>query len=96
MEEKYQLTKIRKEIFLTDNSKFLQSSGLMGEKIYHPEDMTRRFPHGRYIIASVNDAKEMNEQLIKLGIPGEKILICDDEEFFLRRIFVKAGKYGES
>ena len=86
----------RKEIFLTDNSKFLQSSGLMGEKIYHPEDMTRRFPHGRYIIASVNDAKEMNEQLIKLGIPGEKILICDDEEFFLRRIFVKAGKYGES
>ena len=38
----------------------------------------------------------LNEQLIKLGIPGEKILICDDEEFFLRRIFVKAGKYGES
>ncbi len=37
----------------------------------------------------------MKEQLLGLGIPEGNILICDNEEFFLRKIFVKAGSWVE-
>ena len=51
------------------------------------------YPNGRYIIANISHAQEMRKQLLELGIQSRDILICDDEEFFLRKIFVKAGQY---
>lgn len=85
----------KKEVLLMDNSSFLQENGQMGKTVYKPEEITAQFPCERYIIASVGHAKEMKEQLLRLGVQSGKILICDNEEFFLRKIFVKAGQYIE-
>ncbi|MEY8411165.1 glycosyltransferase [Lachnospiraceae bacterium 62-26] len=84
-----------KEVLLMDNNKSLQKKGLSGEIVYRPEELTACFPQGRYIIANISHAMEMKSQLMKFGIPSENILICDDEEFFLRRIFAKARQYIE-
>lgn len=82
-----------KEIIIIDNSKELQKNGLMGKVVYRPEDIAISFPHGKYIIANAVYGTEMREQLLWLGIQRENILICDNEMFFLRRIFAKAGQY---
>ena len=84
-----------KEVLFMDNSTLLQMDGLTGNKVYKPEEITLRYPHEEYIIASISHAIEMKKQLLSLGIQEEHILICDNEEFFLRNIFVKAGQYIE-
>lgn len=81
-----------KEVLLTDNSGVLQRDGLLGQVVHKPEDLATWFPNGRYIIANVRHAAEMQGQLLALGIRRENILICDDEDFFLRKIFVNEGQ----
>lgn len=82
-----------KDILLADNSMFLQKRGLMGRTVYSPRHLALRFPQGIYIIASAVHAAEMKDQLLGLGIQEGNILICENEEFFLRKIFAEAGKY---
>ncbi len=82
----------KKEVLLMDNNRRLQQNGLAGKRVYKPEELTVKFPHGKYIIANISHAREMKEQLLELEIRRENILICDNEEFFLRKIFVKAGQ----
>ncbi|MEY8410797.1 glycosyltransferase family 2 protein [Lachnospiraceae bacterium 62-26] len=82
-----------KKVLLMDNSVLLQQNGLKGDKVYKPERLASCYPNGRYIIANISHAQEMRKQLLELGIQSRDILICDDEEFFLRKIFVKAGQY---
>lgn len=86
----------KKEVLLMDNSSLLQKNGLMGKTVYKPENLISRFPEGRYIIANFRHSTEMKEQLIQMGIPEGNIIICDNEEFFLRKIFVKVGQYIEN
>ncbi len=79
----------KKEVLLTDNSEWLQTMGFMGEKVYHPEEAVKKFPHGNYIVANITYAEQMRTQLFKLGIQRENVFLCDNEDFFLRKIFVK-------
>lgn len=84
------LKKCKKEVLLIDNSKLLQEIGFMGEKVYRPEELSKNFPEGKYIIANIEHAEEMKTQLLTSGISRENIFICNNEDFFLRKIFVKA------
>lgn len=84
------LKKSKKEVLMMDNNKLLQEAGFMGERVYPPEELTKIFPGRKYIITNSGNAKEMKAQLLRSGIPGENIFICDNEDFFLRKIFVQA------
>lgn len=84
-----------KQVLLTDNGRLQQENGVMGKNVYRPEELAVKFPYGKYIIANISHGAEMKEQLLRLGIPEGNILICDNEEFFLRKIFVKAGSWVE-
>lgn len=83
------LKKCKKGVLLMDNSKSLQEAGFMGERVYQPEELTEIYSDEKYIVANIGHAEEMKSQLCTLGIPGENIFICDNEDFFLRKIFVK-------
>lgn len=83
------LEQYQKEVLFMDNSKYLQKKGVEGKRVYSPEELTKSMPEGRYIIASAIHAQEMKVQLITLGVPGERVLICGDEAYFLRKIFAK-------
>jgi len=80
----------RKEVVLADNDRFLQKCGVRGKKVYSPGEAAEAFPDAGYVIASSFHGHKMKNQLIGLGIPEERIVICGDEEFLLRKIFTKA------
>jgi len=84
-----------KEVLWMDNSEYLQKSGRRGKTVYRPEDLAAQYPDGRYIIAAMGHGIEMKEQLFRLGIRDEQILICDNEEFFLRNIFARGKQQVE-
>lgn len=79
-----------KDIFIIDNNGALQSSGYNCEKVYCPEDIVldNAYP---IIVANVEYSHEIHQQLKELNVSEERIFICDDEEFFLRKIFVGFG-----
>lgn len=83
------LEKYKKEVFFTDNSPHLQKHGIKGKRVYSPKQLTESMLEGRYIVTNAGHSQEMKEQLMKMGVPDERILICSDEAFFLRKIFVK-------
>lgn len=85
----------KKEVILLDNSGRLQDLGFMGQRVFQPEKAVESFPDEKIIIASAIHGQEMKGQLLTLGVREEQILICDDEEFLLREIFVRAAVYGE-
>lgn len=84
----------KKEVVLTDNSRGLQKSGFMGERVFSPEKAAEYYPDEPYLIANTFHGQEMKEQLQKLGIPDKNIFLCSNEEFFLRKIFVSYEEDG--
>lgn len=85
----------QKEMVLLDNDSKLQVTGFMGERVYQPKEAVRNFSDEKIVIASAVHSQEMKRQLFELGVQKDRIFICDDEEFLLREIFVKAAVYGE-
>ncbi len=85
----------QKEVVLLDNSDSLQNAGLMGKRIYPPKEAVKDFPNETIVIANAAYGQEMKRQLLGLGVEEKRILFCDDEEFLLREIFVKAVVHGE-
>lgn len=86
----------QKEIVLLDNNSKLQDTGFMGQRVYHPAEAVRNYPDERIVIASAVHSREMENQLLGLGVQRTRILICDDEEFLLREIFAKAVAHGKA
>ena len=85
----------QKEVVLLDNNKKLQDTGFMGQGVYQPEEAIKDFSNEKIVIASAVHGQEMKGQLLEQGVGKSRILICDDEEFLLREIFVKAAVYGD-
>lgn len=79
---------LKKQFYLTDNNKKLQIEGVVGRKVYAPEKIVELSPSSTYIIANLCNARDMSEQLKKLGVGNDKMIMCCDEETFLRRILV--------
>lgn len=85
----------QKETVLLDNDSKLQHTGYMGQRVYQPEKAVKNFSNEKIVISSAIHSQEMKRQLYKLGVPEERLLICDDEEFLLREIFAKATAHGK-
>lgn len=84
-----------KEIIVVDNSLKLQSEGYKNQKVHHPDSIGSFNKDYPIIIASTVCAGEMYKQLKVLGVEDRRIVICDNEELFLRKIFVRLNcRYG--
>lgn len=87
-------TAANKKVLIVDNSMEMQSKGYCGNKVFSPEEVVNNWLYP-IIVANANHSKDIYNQLIKLGVSGNRIYICDDEELFLRKIFVGMGElYG--
>ncbi len=80
----------KKEVIFMDNNRDLQKNGIRGKRVYSPEELVKSISNIHYIVANVEHGYDMKKQLIGLGVQKDKILVCDNEEFFLRKIFVRA------
>lgn len=85
------LTACGKEIVILDNNPKLQENGYRGKKVHNPNDYIAT-NDDTIIVANVMYAKEIREQLCDLGIPNSRIIICDNTDLFLRKIFVGIGR----
>ena len=74
---------------LADNDKSKQEEEYRGYKVYSAAEVCNEYHDNLFIIANAKHGKEISDQLINLGIVKENIYICDDEEFFLRQIYVR-------
>ncbi len=84
------LERCKKEVIFMDNNRDLQKNGIRGKRVYSPEELVKSISNIHYIVANVEHGYDMKKQLIGLGVRKDKILVCDNEEFFLRKIFVRA------
>lgn len=75
-----------KEVLMIDNGKAAQETGCCGEKVY-PADVVRHNRNLTYLVANYKYGEAIREQLLELGIAEECIILCQNEECFLRRIF---------
>ncbi len=80
----------KKKFLLADNNKKLHREGFEGNKVYAPEKIVETNPSSTYIIANLSHAQDMVDQLVKLGIEKDKIIVCCDEILFLRKVFASA------
>lgn len=76
------------EFGIVDNSAEKQKEGFKGEKVYTPEEYVTANDNP-IIIANIEHSGEIREQLQKLGVSGDCIVVCNNEDFFLRKIFVR-------
>lgn len=72
---------------IVDNSKEKQKEGFRGKRVYSPEEYVPA-SDGTIIVANIAHSAEIRNQLKKLGVEESRIVICDNKDFFLRKIFV--------
>lgn len=82
----FNLTK--QEYIYIDNNVKLQKKGVSGHKVY-PVCKESIDETSSIVIANMNYADEMYDELIKLGVDKNRIIICDYEDFFFREIYMK-------
>lgn len=74
------------DIAFADNSIEKQHSGFMDCPVLSPHDAVERFPDRIYIVANIDHAYDIKDQLVGLGINEERIILCNDLWHFVRRI----------
>ena len=79
----------KKEYLVTDNSVSIQSTDLFGHKILAPQYVAENYLEAVYLIANVNHAYEISDQLLNMGVEKEKIYICNNDDFLLRQVLMK-------
>ena len=86
----------KKMFVVTDNNANKQGTLIKGNEVFVPEDVVCKYKDCKVLIANKFNYEEIREQMIMLGVSSQNIYVCDDEEYFLRGIFVKrrGSKYG--
>lgn len=79
-----------KDFVVVDNDKAIQGTFFNCHLILSPEEVVKEYPGAVYMIANVNHAVEIMEQLIKMGVNKEKIYISNNDDILLRQILMKA------
>lgn len=83
-----------KEISLFDNSTKLQGYKIDGIGIKCPEkECLIREKYDRIIIANVDHAEEIKKQLLSYGIEENVMVICQDYDFFIKKILMRTGSW---
>lgn len=72
---------------IVDNSIEKQKEGFKGETVYAPAKCVTANDNP-IIIANIGYFDTIRRQLREMGVDENRIIICNDEDFFLRRIFV--------
>lgn len=54
-----------------------------------PEEGVKKYPEAVYMIANAVHAQEMKDQLEQMGIPDERIILCNNYDLFLTRILIQ-------
>ena len=75
------------DIIFADNSLDKQELGFKGFKVYSIEEAVNGNRNWIYVVANINHSSEIRVQLMELGIDESRIIICNDEWFFVRHIF---------
>lgn len=75
-----------KEILMIDNSVEAREAGCCGQKVY-PPDIIKKNKNLTYLVANYKYGKEIKDQLMKLGVDENNIVLCQNEDYFLRRVF---------
>lgn len=73
---------------IVDNNAEKQKEGYKGKKVYAPAEYVTSNDY-TIIIANIEHSDEIHKQLEKLGVSERRIVICNNEDFFLRKIFVR-------
>ena len=73
---------------LMDNDKQKQLNGFEGHSVFAPHKIDT--DHCLYIIANIQYAREMAEQIMEAGADDNEILICQDENRFIREVLINA------
>lgn len=80
-----------KGIDIVDNSLQLQKTGFRNQKVYGVDYcMESDLP---IIIANVEHAMDMTDQLRNMGVEESRIFTCEYEDLFIREIFMKSGLF---
>ena len=69
---------------LMDNSNEKQINGFNGDKVFYPHKISEK--NYLYIVANIQFAREMAEQIVNDGVDKNNILICQDENRFIREV----------
>ena len=75
-----------------DNASWKWNKEMNGLLVLSPDEGVRKYPNAVYIIANDLHAHEMKEQLDKLGVSEENIIICNHYDLFLKKMLVKKIK----
>lgn len=87
------LTICKKNIIVVDNSAELQQTGFRGVCVNKPRICIEKdYP---IIIANVHYALEIKQQLLQMGVDEQRIILCDNEDFFIREIYMGLGLRAE-
>ncbi len=82
-----------KEVLMIDNGKEAQERGCCGEKVY-PADVVEQNRKLTYLVANYKYGEIIRKQLLDMGIAKERIVLCQNEDCFLRRIFAGVKNNG--
>lgn len=75
------------DFHVVDNSEDKQRKGFRNQRVYSPGECVVS-NNDSIIVANIGHSAEICAQLKSLGVDEKRIVICDNEEFFLRKIFV--------
>lgn len=79
----------KKEYLVTDNSACIQGTELFGHTVLSPQYVAENYSKAVYLIANVNHAPEISDQLLDMGIDKERIYICNNDDFLMRQVLIK-------
>lgn len=79
----------QKQIVVVDNSEKKQNEGFRGTVVHKPT--VCKESNAPIIIASVHYSGEIRNQIVAQGVDEQRIVICDNEDFFFREIFIGLG-----
>lgn len=66
---------IKQILAYCDNQKAIQGKKLNGILVMSPEEAVQKYPEAVYVIANIYAAKEMEMQLLELGIAKERVIL---------------------
>ena len=60
----------------------------MGINVYAPDKAVELYQNAYYIIANVDCNEEMKQQLLALGVSQERIIVCSNYDFMLKKVLI--------
>ncbi|MBD5445330.1 MAG: hypothetical protein HDR29_07245 [Lachnospiraceae bacterium] len=86
----------KRAVAYIDNASWKWTKEFDGLTILSPDEGVQKYPDAVYVIANAVHGQEMKEQLNRLGVTDERIIICDNYDLFIAHILVPSMKKGSN